>query len=339
MKVVLVHFGRKLPKHLILNIKRIRLLFPHLDILLITNQSCKLPKSLLLNIFLYNPGKTWKEIEEKLSHDKNFRENFWFTSLVRLIAIDAYMSAINDEVIHIESDVLISSDFPFEKFKHLPRNIAYPIISQKSAIASILYLRDSKASRVLAEKIISSVRENSYATDMQILADLYFENPDLVQPLAIGPQYSKEIYNSYDHSILFAEMDLSRSVLCGIIDGSDIGQYLFGQDPRNLWGKRALRQENKNHFLKPRSLDFSYSNKRQFLNLTSQFKVFPIFAVHIHSKNTNLFRYERLEKVLKNAVSNAKMPSSFEFLPGIYLNIAYYAVVRRIKKILKINLN
>jgi hypothetical protein len=336
MKVVFVHFGRNLPDHLILNLKRVGLLFPHLDVLLITNESCKLPKSSLFTTFIYTPGKTWKEIEQTLSHDKSFRENFWLTSLVRLIAIDEYMSTINSEVIHIESDVTISPDFPFEKFRDLPRNIAYPIISQKSAIASVLYLRSSIASKVLTEKIISSVRQNSYATDMQILISFYCENPDLVQPLPVGPTYSKEIYNADIPRLLLAEMDISRSILGGIIDGADLGQYLFGQDPRNLRGKRILRQEINNHFLKPRSLDFLYSDKRQFIDLSSQSRVSPVFALHIHSKNKDLFRRGTLERVLRGAVNNAKLPSSFDFLPSIYLNIIYLAVVRRVKKTLKI---
>jgi hypothetical protein len=98
-----------------MNLRRTRRLFPARKIILISNQKQLLPKG--VSIFLYNPGATWNQIEVSLAHPKDYRNNFWMTSMARFLALVEYQEVVGKEMIHIESDVILSRDFPFEKFQ------------------------------------------------------------------------------------------------------------------------------------------------------------------------------------------------------------------------------
>ena len=86
---------------------------------MLTNPECILPKIEGLEIHRYAPSEEWQRLDHNLSHPKNFRENFWLTSLARFLALEDYLAQSNEEIIHLESDVILAKDFPFSKFSDL----------------------------------------------------------------------------------------------------------------------------------------------------------------------------------------------------------------------------
>ena len=136
MNIVFVHLNTKVPRYLINNIKSTIEMFPEHQVHLIHNEVVSLPKIKLLKSYLYTKDAKWRNLEAILNHPKSFRGNFWFTSLARFLAISQFAKEFPGEIVHLESDVVISRDFPFEKFTNQRKGIAFPITSSKRGIAS-----------------------------------------------------------------------------------------------------------------------------------------------------------------------------------------------------------
>ena len=81
MKIVFAHFYTQLPEHLILNIKRTIGLFPEHEIFLVTDLELDGTIIQKLNVFKYQPDSNWRKLEKILTHDKEFRGNFWLFAI------------------------------------------------------------------------------------------------------------------------------------------------------------------------------------------------------------------------------------------------------------------
>ena len=118
MEIVFVHFGSSVPKYLMRNIERTCDFFPETTVTLITDISSKIGiKKSNFQKYIFEMNEDYVNLNQFLSHPKNFRNNFWFTSLARIFVLCDYTIARNIQILHIESDVLISSDFPLNQFK------------------------------------------------------------------------------------------------------------------------------------------------------------------------------------------------------------------------------
>ena len=333
MKIVFVHFGNRLPNHLALNIARCKTLFPNIPIVLIANRDCNLPRNIEVEVSIYDTGSEWLQLDNNLSHPKDFRENFWLTSLARFLAIEDYLANYPGEILHLESDVILSKDFPFNKFSNLDKPIAFPILSSSQGIASTLYIRNHETAGLLVSLTLEMASKDSKTTDMLVLRSFYNNYPDKTQLLPIGP-LGKSAYQNFDNGTLLTEMNSASLIFDGCFDGLDIGYYLFGIDPRNAKGKKYLRKPLANSFLNVKETNIEYSSSRNFLNISSNLSEpeIPIFSLHIHSKNAKLFRIDQSNKLFKVAVKNYLLPESIEFVPRIFLYSIIQAVKRRISK-------
>ena len=115
MEIVLVHVGSKLPKYLLLNLKRTCELFPQFTVVLITDTQEEL--AIGKSNFRKSPFTMTGDYEilnKNLNHPKEFRNNFWFTSLARIYALCDYVASNNVEILHIESDVLIAREASYD---------------------------------------------------------------------------------------------------------------------------------------------------------------------------------------------------------------------------------
>ena len=333
MKIVFAHFGNRLPKHLTLNIERCKTLFPNIPIVLIANRECNVPRTAGLEVSIYDKNSEWLQLDSNLSHPKDFRDNFWLTSVARFLAIRDYLANYPGEILHVESDVILSEDFPFDKFSKLDKPIAFPILSSSQGIASTLYIRNHETAALLVSLTLEMASNDSKTTDMLVLRSFYKSYPEKTQLLPIGP-LGKSAYRNFGDGTIFEEMTSAALIFDGCFDGADIGYYLFGVDPRNARGKKYLRKSFANSFLSVRETIIEYSNSRNFLNIgsnPSEPKV-PIFSLHIHSKNAHLFRVKKATKLFKVAVDNYLLPESIEFVPRIFLHSIIQAVKRRLSK-------
>ncbi len=329
MEIVFVHFGPKLPKHLQLNLKRTCELLPNVTVTLITDRShaFQADHSNYFNQIVFK-GREFSDVSARLNHPKDFRDNFWFNSLARLIAVSDFVISRQSPVLHIESDVVISPDFPIAKFLELDRPIAYTIIGQGVGVASLLWIKDSGSARLLKSFIHSSVVRDSNTTDMKILGSFQNEHPNQVRILSSFP--TKEQTDSLPMGIqLLEDFTYTQRLFCGHFDAADVGQYLFGDDPRNHRGIKYVRKELETSFFNPRKYHYGFSEDREFIEFSGD-TYRNIYSLHIHSKNSRMFRTSTQIKTVKRALLNQGRGESRLFVPSVFLRSVGISLKRRI---------
>ena len=67
-----------------------------------------------LQFYEYVQSEEWKILIGLLKHSKEFRNNFWFTLHARFIELSEFSKTFDEELLHIESGVIIADDFPFK---------------------------------------------------------------------------------------------------------------------------------------------------------------------------------------------------------------------------------
>ena len=330
VKIIFTHFGNTIPKHLVANVLRTRDLFPNIQLVLLVEEECVIPKNIEKFRFRISKSADWIRISEGLNHPKDFRDNFWFTSLARFLALGNYMNECPGEFLHVESDVILAQDFPFEKFSEMKNPIAFPILSQTHGIASTLYIRDFSSIDTLVELCYSSAKSDPLTTDMLILRKLFDKCRQSVLPLPIGPGDARYFSELIDPSLI-EQFEDSVDWFGGIFDGLDLGYYLFGIDPRNHKGIRYLRRLLPNHYLQVDKIDFRFSDERNFPNVVvdnANGRELPVFSLHIHSKNLKLFSSKSGNMTMKIGCD------SYRFGPGkqFVFRIFFQACVRALRK-------
>jgi hypothetical protein len=333
MNIVYAHFNTSIPDHLHLNLQRSIELFPRHNIYLVTDSFNTDINIKGLNLFIHVPTENWRNLQDSLAHPKEFRANFWFTSLSRFIAIEDFASKNPGEILHIESDVIIAEDFPFELFSNNEYLFQFPIVSDDRAIASVLYLQNHKAAEYLCNLTLSESKRNPSTTDMEILRTLSINMSKDFYPLPSAPSQRSAI-RSTEENFLKANSD-ALEYFKGVFDGFDLGRYLFGEDPRNKRGFSRVRWNDPEVYLKARELQFSIGSSRNFpyvYDSESNAEV-PIYALHIHCKKNSFFRSKLSYKLFKNAVKNSRKAPSIKLYPLVFLHSARLALMRRILKI------
>ncbi len=340
MNLVFVHLGSAIPKHLAINLRRATMLFPKHQIFLITD--LHLDKSLYEKVIIhkYVQNHDWLKLQSLLKHSKDFRDNFWFTSTARFLALADFSNSFKEEFLHIESDVIIASDFPFEKLSHTNHDFMFPIVSDSNAIASTLYVKNSDAANYLAQFALAESEKNNLTTDMYILSELSNKSDVNFAPLPTAPtiSYERSKISSYERSKIrnrFLQMsDVSISSFGGVFDGFDIGRYLFGDDPRNKRGFSTLRDNDTRTYLDVRNLNLVMRPERDFpfLNSNETDIYTPIFSLHIHSKKLKIFEIKSSKKLIKKSVTNSKKEPITIFVFTIFIKSAANSLKRRLKQ-------
>jgi hypothetical protein len=332
MNIVFAHFGAAIPKHLSINLKRATILFPTHQIFLITDQqlSESLYKKVTIHKYIHNHD--WWKLQSQLKHSKDFRENFWFTSTARFLALADFSNYFKEEFLHIESDVIIASDFPFEKFSNSKHDFMFPIISDSNAIASTIYIKNSDAANYLAQFALIQSEKNNLTTDMYILSELSKRSDVNFAPLPTAPTNCYEKWKLRNRFLQIS--DASILSLGGVFDGFDIGRYLFGDDPRNKRGFSTLRDNDTRTYLDVRNLNLVMRPERDFpFLLNSKLGIYtPVFSLHIHSKRLQLFEVKNSNKLIRKYVANSKKDPKTILVFSILIKSAIKSFKRRLKQ-------
>ena len=333
MNIVFVHFGPTLPKHLCLNLIQATHSFDSHQIFLISDSKhLGLPNA--VRNFIVTDQSYFDQARAGLSHPSDFRENFWFLALKRFLVFNLFMKEHPGPLIHFESDVLIAPDFPFEEFINLGTPFAFPFISQALGIPSILYLKDKKTANLLCEFTVRCINQDSETTDMKILTRLKTDYPDLCTVLPSGP-VNIDFYVE-GTSIDFANSQASGlSKFKGIFDGAAIGQFLLGDDPRNNRGFRNIYFESGYSSLRAKKLGYKFSASRKFIDVLIDNERIPLFAIHVHSKDSRVFNSNEFFSVIQNRINNNLGQSNREFLLSVAFAQAFKALKRRLLRFLR----
>lgn len=332
MIILFCHFKSPIPKHLKLNIKRTIELFPNLEVHLLTDlpyQSINIKK---LSIDHYKPNDDWYELETLLTHPKEFRNNFWFTSLSRFIAISDFFDQCKSDVLHLESDVIISKDFPFETIKNCDSSFCFPIVNDALGIASTLYIKNANAAKYLARLVMKTARTCRHTTDMHILRILSLDASISYLQFPTSPSivYDKNRVGSD----FIKSNELGVEYFGGLFDGFDLGRFLFGVDPRNGRGFSKIREFDDSVYLDVRKLKIIFDEKREFpsvLDMKSK-NTLPIFSLHIHSKNKRLFT-SKSKNYINRAVANKSKAPYTKLYPVVLLRSVLLSLKRRLMEL------
>jgi hypothetical protein len=324
MLITFVHLNTKLPRHLESNIRSTVEQFPHHRIVLIHNLDF-IPKRITrlpIIQFKYTPGSNWNELNSALTHPKDFRGNFWLTSTARFFALEQFAQRVNEEILHLESDVIISRDFPFDRLSALEKSLAFPLISEERGAGSVIYIRNLKSCKLLCSNILEEAKKNTQTTEMIMLKKLWENNKESIELLPIGPFIS----NAYvENSKEYIEYLLGSFIsLEGVFDGVDIGQYFLGTDPKNRRGRVLLRHNLVKGFADINRWEIEYNQKREFydISLLGAKTKAPLFALHVAVKENRYFELRTRAKALKRAArEQQKKPRSYISLTAFHHSV------------------
>jgi hypothetical protein len=177
----------------------------------------------------YNPDE-FKKVEQKVLLPHNFRQGFWLKTLERFFVIQQYMSTYGiSQIFHAELDqLLFGCSNLVEKIESSKKvGIFVPFHTVNLAVASIFYCNDIEA---LDSLLDYSKKEMNLNNEMSLIAMWAKSNPSRIFAL---PTLSTVINGSKvfsQHGI----STLTPEQVGGIVDAAQLGQWVGGEDPRNI---------------------------------------------------------------------------------------------------------
>lgn len=329
MNIVYVHLNTKLPRYLIENLKRNLKLFPNRQIILVHNLDYLPTIPGLIDVKLTNDEK-YKDLESSLNHPSNFRDGFWISSLARLVIFQDLMLEHSGPILHVESDVILAEDFPFEYFEELPQTYAYPVVFEERAVASTVYIRNLESAEKLASFALGEAKSNPSTTDMLVLRKFFNAHPNEVFPLPFFNTVAG-LDNNYTHPIddlLMSKLQENPETNVGIFDGSDLGVYFFGTDPKNNRGKSKLREEIQFTYLKLKNWELRFRDNRDFpFAIFGEIEI-PIYSFHMTCKRVKYFAFESVGRSLRKTLKDQFRHANTR----LYLDVLVIQVIKSIRR-------
>jgi hypothetical protein len=328
VNIVFVHLNTKLPRYLQNNLKRTAKEFTSHKVFLIHNLD-RTPKIPGVNFFKTHTLASLGSTEASLNHPKEFRKNFWFTSIARLIVFPEFMEVNPEPLIHVESDVTIAEDFPFEEFLEIDEAIAFPIVFKERAVASTVYIRDISQARDLADFVLNEIELNNNTTDMLTLRRYFDCFPKKVFPLPFFYNIDSRFIHEID-PVLQSRLTECKSRFNGIFDGSDLGVFYFGTDPRNARGLSTIRKEVQFTNLKLPAWELILMKNRVFPFAVFDMKRVPIYSLHITSKRPEIFTAHMAKFFMSRYLRSQNKGSRKQIILRVLLKQSILSVKRRL---------
>lgn len=312
MRVLLIYTGDHVPKYVLNNLFLLRKAFPNIALEFISDSAKAIDAVNQIEVPTWkcdNPEHTYSLIKDKLTHPMEFRDAFWFHTLARLLIVRDFMrSHPGESVLQIECDNWIAPDFPFSTFEELEKGLAFPLLSNGLGVGSIIYIRDLQSAEVLSNYVTHEVLANSQATDMNILGNLAKLRQDLVYVLPTR---------------------IPSEPFVGLFDAADWGMYLFGEDPRNHQG--TLKLFNTRYAGQYTIRDGnSIPPARPTLKLVDRSVSYPLYCLHIHSKDRRIFKTSSERRVISLRLKQSLDGPRETRLWFLTMRLAYLSVKRRI---------
>ena len=321
--IVFVHLNSQIPQYLLLNLHATVLLFPEQKIILIHNQEKLKHKIAGVEFYKFESSQKFLQIQDQLAHPKHFRNNFWFTAIGRFEALRDYMEMSGEQIIHVESDVVLAKDFPFDKFQELETDIAFPLVANNRGVASTLFLGNIEAATKLVDFTLGECKIQPDITDMEILSKIVNKNELKVFLLPIAPPKKNHFHENNMYPNL-ESLDSSLKLFGGIFDGNDIGVYLYGSNPRNRRGLSKVGEEITGNFAATSSWKFDYNLGRNFIDVQSDTLALSIFSIHATCKKRSIFWLYSRPWILRHFHSSQE--SIVKIYPDIVIGMTWQKV-------------
>lgn len=330
MKIVLVYLGSKIPKYARKNLKYLAHSFPNREFVLLVDHAKNYSSKSMRNvkvIRISDPSITWKSGNVILKNSPGFKNDFWYKTIARFKAIEEYMKSNDECSLHIESDVLLSHSFPFALIESISQNFAFPLINDNQGIASLLYIKNYDAAKLLVNFAEQILARNAKYTDMDILGLLYKERE---QDVCVLPTIDSELMLLAD-SFKNHCLDIGRhaSKFNGVFDAATLGQYFFGLDRIHTNGFLKTRVYLPHHYLDPRNIRLVIDEGSYYALIND--KRVAVYNLHLHSKVEKFFSDSSIN--LRQFLMNENSGRFKNFSILAYYNSKIYIIAYQFKKL------
>lgn len=192
----------------------------------------------------------------------------WYRSLSRLFALFAYTNAIQEDIWHMELDVMVYG--PFDILEE-PKQTSFVQATNVETIASIGYIKYAEALNLTASlgDYIRANERRGFFNEMEILSQM--QRDGLISTLPYLPSHIGDpqvTANKY------------------LFDPASYGQYIGGT-PHN--GGKPGWVEDRHHIGRAiinKEIVVEFDIMKRPLVRTPSGKSFPLFNLHIHNKRT-----------------------------------------------------
>lgn len=293
MEICFVHLGSNAPEHLWLNIARMNLLFPGTKLTLIGNskETRRVATSKGVTYLDHVSSPSEEVFLDSLStqHDLRFRNGFWKYSLQRVFAAAKFAEESAAGILHIESDILVMPDFPFDEFEKSLDRVSWQKFNESHDVASLLWFPDNFSTKTFLEKLIKVDFPSSNSTDMTVLCQLAKQFPESFGVIPSAGDRGQLNYDVEMHDTRIVDISKFK----GYFDAAAFGMWVFGQDPRNHYGFSLRYQDLPHSKVDPSNTLFSLTDAGTCIDSYGN----RVFSFHVHSKDKKLFLPENQKRL------------------------------------------
>ena len=214
--------------------------------------------------------------------DMTFRNGFWKYTTERIFVLEEVCNHLGiQEFFHAENDNMIyfNSFDLINVFRNTVNGLASPSLAANQAVFGFMYCNDIQTLSNLAKFLITTDCNEMvsgahfftiYNTKTRYLPSI----PDINNVLSLNDKY--RVSNNIEG-------------FKGIFDPAQYGQWLGGIDPRN--GQSAPYVFS-NTCATIQANEFTYDKRMEENGLSRYYinELYPIYVLHIHSKNLSIFK-------------------------------------------------
>lgn len=294
--ILFVYLAKRLPTYFVENLNSTKARFPQNDLVLVTDAI--VDSRLSSSISILHPDKLdWKSSRPELIRDMRFWDGWWQKTFDRLLMIRPVHALYPDvPLIQVEADTVL---FPsFEKSSILKqKGIAYPLYSDRMAVASIIFSSSIENSRLLEQSLIEELLANQGTSDMDALGLIARKLGESFLQLPEFPHQNNNEVKGNPNGLLLE---------LGLFDGLSHGEWICGRDPKAHWGlgRRKMRTPISEYLDMP---EYQFENSQLTCRVNSF--VVPIHNLHVHSKELSFFRKQD-EAAVRFLISKANLGES-----------------------------
>jgi len=226
---------------------------------------------------------------QHLAYYTTDRDPLWRTAFERFFYINSFIKKnyISD-IVHFDNDVLIYGAVVdiLEELKEYIPNIGLTPHKLNELVCGFMYIKNFDSLDVLCSELLRYAKlgerrlEQQFQTmphEMRLLGEIHNKRPDIITELPVSP--------IAPGSNLFKKFKI-------VFDPSTYGQYIGGTHSGGGTDKKIVHSCNRERYIDRHIGDlfepyFDFKNKVPFLRVYKE--LIPIFNLHIHSKQLELY--------------------------------------------------
>ena len=272
--IIFSYLGADIPKYALLNAKHTKLRFPELNVgMIVSNkQNASILQELGLNAFVYETKQNDELFSEMQAKRIDFRNGFWRFTLERLLSLEACFQENIENVIHVESDVILLNGF--DKHSSPKSKISWLAHKDEEDSAAILGIRNRTDFDKFKADLRENFRKNPTFSEMQLLRIMRRNSPEdyELMPSILSDGTISPKLNTSSEKFVF--------------DPATLGMWIFGYDPKNHFGftRRSLIHGKRDSEAFALKISDNLGKPELYVNNETL-----VLSMHVHTKAEHVF--------------------------------------------------